>query len=251
MHILPKSFLLVCVLTSVAFTQSINVAVAANVSYAIEDIKIAFMKKYPDTRVKIILGSSGKLTAQIVHGAPYDVFMSANMLYPNTLYSKGLTQNKPVIYAQGGLSLLSKKSRDFSKGLDILLEEDISRIAVGNPITAPYGKASFEALKNANILEKVKKKIVYGESISQTLSYTIKATDIGIVASSALYSPKLKRFSQGIHWQKLNTTLYTPIDQGIVVLKRTKSSAVANDFYNFILGDTAKAIFLKYGYNTL
>ena len=168
-------------LSSLNATQ-IKVAVAANVSYAINSLIKEFNTQNPDVEVVVILGSSGKLTAQISHGAPYDLFMSANMKYPNKLYEKKIAKNKPVVYALGSLAILTTKNLDLSKNLDILKDKKIKRIAIANPKTAPYGIAAFEALKNANILDEVKAKFVYGESISQTVSYTVTATDIGIIA---------------------------------------------------------------------
>lgn len=223
----------------------IKVAVAANVSYAIDELVKEFNKTNPDTKIVVILGSSGKLTAQISHGAPYDVFISANMKYPNALYEKQKTANKPKVYALGSLALLSAQKRDLSHGIDILKNKNIKKIAIANPKTAPYGKAALEALKNANILKQTKKKFVYGESISQTLSYAIKATDLGIVAKSSLYSDKMSRFKKGINWIEINPKLYTPIKQGVVIVKNSNESKA---FYNFLLSEKARTIFTNYGY---
>jgi len=100
----------------------ISIAVAANVSYAIHPLIKAFNETHPKTTVHMILGSSGKLFAQISHSAPYDLFMSANMKYPNRLYEDNLTTEQPIIYAQGALALLSSKARNFDAGLNILTE---------------------------------------------------------------------------------------------------------------------------------
>ncbi|QOY52331.1 molybdate ABC transporter substrate-binding protein [Candidatus Sulfurimonas baltica] len=233
-------------ITSLSYAD-IKVAVAANVSYAIDDLIKEFNKTNPKTKVTITLGSSGKLTAQISNGAPYDLFMSANMKYPNKLYEKKLTSSKPAVYAQGSLALFSIKNLDFSKGIELLKYSEISRIAVANPKTAPYGKAAFEAFKNANLLEDIKSKFVYGESVSQTLSYTVTATDIGVVAKSSLYSPQLTMYKKGINWVEVDSKLYTPIDQGVVMIK---NSSEAKAFYDFILSQSAKKIFKNYGYKT-
>ena len=105
---------------------TINIAVAANVSYAIEDLKKEFKKEFPDTKINVILGSSGKLTAQITNGAPYMLFMSANMKYPAALYKNKIAITKPIVYAEGTLVMLSLKKQDFSKGLNLLLDEKIT-----------------------------------------------------------------------------------------------------------------------------
>lgn len=227
---------------------TINIAVAANVSYAIEDLKKEFNKEHPNTKVQVTLGSSGKLTAQIKHGAPYQIFMSANMKYPQALFQDKLAISEPLVYAKGSLAYLSTKKFDFSKGIELLNTKEISTIAIANPKTAPYGKATLEAMKNANIYESIKKKLIFGESISQTLSYCIIAADIGIVAKSALYSKKMSRYKKGINWFEVDKNLYSPISQGIVILKSAKDNNEVKAFYEFIFSKKAKIIFEKFGY---
>ena len=245
---MKKILLIVALLTLNLFANSINVAVAANVSYAIDELKEEFKKQYPDIDVRVILGSSGKLTAQIKNGAPYGLFMSANMKYPNALYNEKIATTKPIVYAQGTLAFLSVKKQDFSKGLALLKSKQIRRIAIANPKTAPYGIASRELLKNMNIYEELKSKFIYGESISQTVSYTLSAADVGIVATSSLYSPKMTQYKKDINWISLDSKLYTPIKQGIVLLKHAKNSKAYKAFYKFILSAKAKEILRKYGY---
>ncbi len=232
-------------LTSALYSNTINIAVAANVNYAMDSLIAEFNKTYPNTKVNVTLGSSGKLTAKIIHGAPYDIFMSANMKFPYAVYEKGLSVIEPKVYAYGSLAILSSKKRDLSKGIMLLKDENIKRIAIANPKTAPYGNASFEALKNAKILNKIKSKFIYGESISSTVSYTVIATDIGIVAKSSLYSSKMTRFKKNENWVEIDSKLYTPIKQGIVIIKNTKE---VKKFYDFILSKSAKEIFKSYGY---
>ncbi len=227
---------------------TINIAVAANVSYAIEDLKKEFKKSHPDTKINVILGSSGKLTAQIKNGAPYMLFMSANMKYPESLYRDGVAITKPIVYAEGSLVMLSLKKQDFSKGLNLLLDKKIKTIAIANPKTAPYGIVSREALKNAKIYETIKSKFVYGESISQTVAYTNTAADIGLIAKSALYSSKMSRYKKGVNWVEVNSKYYTPIEQGLVLLKDAKDSSEAKVFYDFLQSERAKNIFKDFGY---
>ena len=227
---------------------TIQIAVAANVSYAIDNLKKAFNETYPYTKVEVVLGSSGKLTAQIKHGAPYQLFMSANMKYPEALYKDKVAVSKPVIYAQGTLAYLSNKAQDFSKGMALLKDENIKKIAVANPKTAPYGKAAVEAMKNASVYEDVKNKFVFAESVSQTVSYTVIAADIGFIAKSSLYSPKMKRYKENINWKEVDPKLYTPIEQGMVILKKGESSSEVRAFYDFMLSVKAQKILTEFGY---
>lgn len=250
MRIFYRTFFFLLLVTSVS-AKSINVAVASNVSYAIVAITKEFKKLYPDTDVRIILGSSGKLTAQISNGAPFDIFMSADMKFPNALFAKRKALREPKVYAEGGVALLSSKKRDFSEGINIILDKKVRKIAIASPKTAPYGKASYEALQNLKLLQKVENKFVFAESISQTLSYTMVATDLGFVAHSALYAPKMKAFKEQEHWIALDASLYTPIKQGIVILENAKQNTDAKAFYDFVLSPQARKIFADFGYSTL
>ncbi len=241
----------ILILSTLSMAGVIRVAVSANVSYAIDSLKEEFNKKYPDTKVDITLGSSGKLTAQIKNDAPYHIFISANMLYPKTLYKDKIAITEPTIYAKGKLAYFSRKERNFSNPLALLESSEIKRIAVANPKTAPYGVATVEAFKNANILDKIRDKFIYGESISQTMTYSLMVADIGVIAKSLLYSPKMARFKENINWIEVNPKLYTPINQGIVLLKSAKDNREAKAFYDFMLSREAKKILEDFGYNTL
>ncbi|MCH9739594.1 MAG: molybdate ABC transporter substrate-binding protein [Epsilonproteobacteria bacterium] len=243
-----KPLLLILLLPFFSMAETIKVAVAANVSYAIDDLKKEFNKLYPDTKVQVTLGSTGKLTAQIKNGAPYQILMGANMMYPEKLYSEDYAVTRPLVYAQGSLAYLSSKKRDFSKGIALLKSDKIKKIAIANPKTAPYGIATAQALKNAKIYDEVKSKFVFAESISQTVTYAVKATDLGFIAKSSLYTPQMAHFKEGENWAELDPKLYTPINQGIVILKEGETSAEVSAFYAFIFSKKAEKIFKEFGY---
>ena len=234
--------------TQLLFAGEITIAVAANVSYALDELEAEFAKTNPNTKIRVIVGSSGKLVAQIKNGAPYGLFMSANMRYPQSLYSDGIATTKPTVYAQGALAYLSLKKQDFSKGIALLQDKNITTIAIANPQASPYGKAAVDAMHKAKLYDAIKSKLLYAESISQTVTYALRAADIGIIAKSSLYSPKMSRFQENIDWKTLNPKLYKPINQGIVLLKYAKNSQEYRAFYDFILSQRAKRIFQKYGY---
>jgi len=231
-------FLLLCVMG--VYAENILVAAAANTTYAMPEIIKSFNRQYPGIHVKLVLASSGKLTAQIMHGAPYDVFMSANMKYPNVLYKKGYAKTAPVVYAKGAIALFSVKNINLNDFKNALLNSKL--IAIANPKTAPYGRAAVEAMKSAGIYDKIAGKLVYAETVTAVIPYTINEADVGIVAKSALYSPKMKQYR---NFADVSAKLYKPINQGIILLDK-KDGALK--FYNFILSDKAKEIFKKYGY---
>ena len=230
------------------YSKNITIAVSANVSYAIDELNSEFNKIYPDIKVNTTLASSGKLTALIENNAPYGIFLSANVDYPNALYKSGKAITKPIIYANGVLSYISAKKIDFAHILDTLNSSSIQKIAIANPKTAPYGIATIEALKNAKIYKNIKDKFVYGHSISQTLFYSLNVTDIGIVAKSSLYSPNLKYLKKNRNYIDVNPKLYRPIKQAMVLLKYAKDNINYKLFYDFILSLKAKEVFRRYGY---
>jgi molybdate transport system substrate-binding protein len=243
-----KKTLLSLLFSLSAFAGEINIAVAANVSYAIDELKAVFAKHYPDTKVQVTLGSSGKLTAQIKNGAPFGLFMAANMKFPASLYADGIATTKPLVYAQGALAYLSAKPMDFSKGIALVADKSVSKIAIANPKTAPYGTAAVEAMQKGGVYDAVKSKFVFAESISQTVTYALTAADVGFIAKSSLYSPKMAQYKENVNWTSVDPALYTPIKQGIVLLKHAGESAEYKAFYDFMLSDEAKTILRNYGY---
>ena len=145
--------------------------------------------------------------------------------------------------------MLSSQRHDFNVSLAVLEENEIHKIAIANPKTAPYGQAAMEALKSLKLYEKVKSKLVYGESVSQTVIYATTAADIGLVAKSALFSPQMKKYIEGKHWIDVDKSLYTPIQQGMVMLKSAKENVEVKALYDFLLSVEAQNIFKNYGYD--
>jgi len=103
-------------------------------------------------------------------------------------------------------------------------------------------------MKNVKLYEAVKDKFVYGESISQTVTYAMTAADIGFIAKSSLFSPQMAHLKQGINWMEVDERLYTPIDQGMVLLKKGEDNDEAKSFYHFMLSKKAREILINYGY---
>lgn len=245
------------VLCSSIFAGEITVAAAANVTYAMGELVKEFNKTNPNTKVQVTLSSSGKLVSQIENGAPFDIFMSADMKFPQALFDKKLTSTAPVIYAQGALAMLSAKELDYSKGINVLNDSSITKIAIANPKTAPYGAAAVEAIKNAKI-NGAESKFVYAESISQAVTYATTATDIGFIAKSSLYEDNMSKYKEYKNWLTVDPKLYSSIDQGIVIIDHSNNLVgLINDkvkkeevkaFYDFILSSRAKKIFEDYGY---
>jgi len=234
-------------LVNLSFAQKLTIAAAANVQYALDELVNSFKKDYPGLKINKIISSSGKLTSQIVRGAPYDIFLSADMKYPWFVYKKGYAVTEPKVYAYGVLVLWSMKNIPLKKrGIAILLDKHIKRIAVPNPKNAPYGREAIRVLKHYKIYERIKSKIVYGESVSQTNQYIYrKLADIGFTSKSTVVSPKLRNRGK---WIEIDKKVYNPIEQGVVLLKQGKNNEYAKKFYDFIFTQKARLILKKYGY---
>lgn len=233
------------------FAVKIDIAVAANLAYVMPELKKAFAILHPDIDIQTSLASSGVLTAQIKHGARYGLFLSADMKYPNYLHKLGLSLKKPELYAQGSLALFSSRKLQCTQKMRCLYDKKIRRVALGNPKTVPYGKAALDALKKAGLYKGVKSKLIFAESIAQALSYTLTAADVGIIATSSLYSLKMKQYKKNSNWIEVDEALYQPIEQAMVLLKTEKSSEAYQLFYDFLKSAKAKTILKSYGYKTL
>lgn len=225
--------------------QNLRVAAAANLQSVIEALRIDFKKK-TGIAIEPIIGSSGKLVAQMKNGAPFDIFLSADMSFPDVLYKQGLTTKEPVVYAYGNLVICSTQNIGFVNWERVLLTPSIKRIVIANPDVAPYGAAAKEVLQKEDILDNVKSKLVFGESIAQVNTYIVTGVvDVGFTTQALINDPANKT---KLYWKAIDPKAYTPIRQGMVVLKRAEKNAGAIKFYRYLLSADAKRIFKKYGY---
>lgn len=244
--------LLKIVLTSLAFAsalaaQTITVATAANMKYAANDIAKAFTEE-SGIDVKIITGASGKLTQQIMSGAPYDVFLSADVEFPAKLAQGGFTTTPSQVYAYGTLILWSDSGADLSKGVAVVADPNVKKIAIANPKTAPYGIEAMNALKFYKQTDTAASKIVTAESISQVASYvTTKSVDVGFMAKSIVLSPEMKNVGK---WVEVDDKAYNTIDQAMVGLKNgtPENQIAAKKFIRFMSSPKALAILKTSGY---
>jgi molybdate transport system substrate-binding protein len=241
-------FLVLCgiLFTNELFAQALKVAAAANLQSVIQVLQKDFKQK-TGIEIEPIVGSSGNLVAQMHNGAPFDVFLSADMTFPKKLYDDGLTINAPVVYALGTLIICSTQDLGFENWERLLLTPHIKKIAIANPAIAPYGLAAQEALQHKGVYNDIKGKLVTGESISQVNTYiTTSVVEVGFTTQSLIKDPANKT---KLYWQAIDPKTYSPIEQGMVILKSSPNKQNADKFYKYMQGADAKKILEEYGYH--
>jgi len=227
--------------------QSLRVAVAANATFVLQQLKADFKKK-TGISIEVIGGSSGKLATQIKNGAPYDLFLSADMGFAEDVYKAGFSSIKPRIYASGSLIVCSSTGATLKNWKSLITDKNFGKVAIGNPALAPYGKAAEQAMNYYNIYKKAAPQLVFGESISQVNTYVLKkAVNIGFTTESLVYELPS---NSGMKWLRVDPVAYKPIHQGVVLLKHADSNLLnCKRFYDYLFSAAAKKIFKAYGYS--
>ncbi len=233
---------------NLAVAEEITIAAASDLNFAFKEI-VSEYEKASGNHVKLTLGSSGNFYAQIQNGAPFDIYFSADIAYPRKLEEAGLTVPGSLYhYAVGRIVLWTGKEAhlDLSKGLEILGEPRIKKIAIANPKHAPYGRAAVAAMEHAEVYDRVKDKLVLGENISQAAQFVESgAADVGIIALSLALAPPMQ--AAGHYWE-IPADAYPPIEQGAVILMGGKNQESAKAFLSFIQGAEGQTMMKRYGF---
>ncbi|MCF6240347.1 MAG: molybdate ABC transporter substrate-binding protein [Bacteroidales bacterium] len=228
--------------------NTVTVAAAANLRYALDNINKAFEKK-TGIKIEMSTASSGKLTAQIQNGAPYELFLSANKKYPDYLYENGFALTEPKRICRGILVLWTTKDIPIEQSLNNLCSLKIKSLAIANPQNAPFGMAALETLKSLNVYKCFKSKIIYTENVSQISQYVVNQNaDIGFTSKSIVLSTQLKAKGK---WIRLADTLYKPINEYVILTKNAANKKNAKSYYQFLFSEEAQKIFKENGYETL
>lgn len=244
-----KMLAALCLLTMAAVAQAepLTVAIAANLKYVFDDLSAEF-KKETGIETQSVLNASGKIAAQVRNGAPFDVFLSADMEFPEKLYKDGYAVTPPKPYAYGLLVLWTEKDVDLAKGVPGLADASVGKVAIANPKLAPFGRQAMKALDYYKVGAAVEPKLVYAESITQVSQYVdSKAADVGFSAKSIVIAPETAGKGK---WVEVPAESYEPIAQGMVILKHgaAANAESSRKFYDFVLSAKARDIFAKYGY---
>lgn len=230
--------------------KPIIVAVASNFVEPMREIQKKF-EVDTDFKVKISSGSSGKMAAQIMQGAPFDVFLSADQAKPQWLYQQGLAET-PFTYAKGVLVLWSANPLTVDDQGTILMTHAFHRLAMANPKLAPYGRAAESVLLKLNILSLKqpnlnRHRIVSGENVAQTFQFIASGNaDVGLVAQSQVLMKGQLR--SGSYW-KIPVDWYAPILQDATLLTRAKEKPAARAFVEYLRAESTRQLIQSFGYS--
>lgn len=247
---LPAFLLAFLLAGTFAFPQEITVAAAADMSTALPQLADAYTKETQQV-VKLSFGASGNLTNQIRNGAPFDVFFSADEEYPEQLINERLASRDTLYrYAVGRLVLWvpNDSPLDLPKlGIKALLEPSVKKISIGNPATAPYGRAAKAALEYFGIYGQVSSRLVIGENISQAAQFVESGNaQAGLIALSHALAPAMK--NKGRYWT-IPLDAYPTLNQAAVVLSKSKQQDAARKFLDFLHSSEAASLLTSYGFS--
>ncbi|MDR0664297.1 MAG: molybdate ABC transporter substrate-binding protein [Helicobacteraceae bacterium] len=224
--------------------SDITVAAAASYKNALTEV----VEAYKGGKVETVFAASGKLTQQIGEGAEFDVFMSADLKYPQEIVKNGWASGDVIATVENKLILWSR-SIDLKKGLDVLTDKSVKQIAIANPKTAPLGAAAAQALEKAGLYKKIESKIVQGDNISQATTFVESgAAEVGITGYSVVADIIAKGEGK---YEYIDSKLYDPLLYGTVIIKSSKKQEEAQKFVAFLKSDAAIKIFDKHGLSVI
>ncbi len=229
-----------------AQAQEMTIAAASDLKFALDDIHTEFRKSFPNDKVNVIYGSSGKFSQQIEHGAPFDLYFSASKKYPDDLAQKGFAATEPKLYALGRVVLWSARHDATSISLKDLTDDKYRKVAIASPDHAPYGVRAMEALKHEGVWEALQAKIVIGENIAHTAQLIEQgAADIGIIAYALALNPQLAKKGG---YTMIPQEMHQHLEQAYIITNKGKDNSVAYRFADFMTTKKAHEIMIKYGF---
>jgi len=229
------------------------IAAAASLRFALPELAARFAED-GGGGVEISFGSSGSLARQILRGAPYDLFLSADESYVDMLVDRGAAGDRGVVYAVGRLALFLPRHSPLSLGVppgdevrelvEVLDDPRLERLAIANPRHAPYGRAAREALREIGIWERLEPHLVIGENVAQAAQFTLtEAVQAGLIAHSLAVSPA---FAEKGTYALVPASLHRPLRNRMVLLPG--AGETARRFYAFMTTPPAQAILVRFGF---
>jgi molybdate transport system substrate-binding protein len=230
--------------------RPVRIAAASDLRFGLEEVVARLRKVQPALDVQVTYGSSGTFFAQLVNGAPFDLFMSADTDYPKQLAARGLTRaGSEFTYAIGRLAVWvpAASPLDVEKhGFQVLVDPRVRHVSIANPATAPYGRAAEAAMRQAMVYDRVKPALVLGENVAQALQFVQSGSaEVGVVALSLAIAPIVK--DSGRYWI-VPLDLYPRMEQGGVILKAAVDADAARAVRTFLIGAEGRSILKRYGF---
>ena len=228
--------------------ESVTVAAAADLVYCMPELNARFAGIRPEADVTTSVGSSGIFFAQIRNGAPFDVYLSADMSFPRRLIAeKAVDANGLTPYAIGRIVVWTMRpDLDIKAGIRSLVNPAVSRIAIANPAHAPYGRAAKAAMENAGIWKDVESRVVMAENIAQTRQFVQTGNaEIGIIALSLAMAPAMKGVGRYV---LVPEGAHPRLEQGAVLTNQGAQNPAARAYLDFLKSRQARSIFEKYGF---
>lgn len=240
--------LLLTIMSLPAAAADIHVAAASDLTFCLQELNAIYKKANPGANVVLTTGSSGKFFAQIQNGAPFDVYMSADMEYPRKLADAGMADRNSLFqYGVGQIAVWSTDPRvDVSKGVAMLADAATGKVAIANPAHAPYGRAAQAAMEKAGVWKSVQPKLVIGENISQAAQFVQTGNaQAGIIAVSLLKAPTMTGVGK---YAVVPQAMHPPIEQGAVLTAKGKTNPDAGRYIAFLKSAEARAVFDRFGF---
>jgi molybdate transport system substrate-binding protein len=250
-RILSFAVVIAC-LAQIVAQEPLRVAAAADLQPVLPPILEQF-RQSTGIKADVTYQASAALTAQIQNGAPFDLFLSADLGYPKRLIDAGLADaagsadsTTPITYARGTLVLWTRKDSKLPPpSLDLLRSPELERLAIANPDRAPYGRAAVAALTSLKLYDTLKPKLITAENIAQTAQFVDSGNvDAGLISLTSALTPHLA--SAGSYFV-IPRDLYPPIEQGAVIISKTSQRAAAHELLDFLLSPPVQAQFAKSG----
>ena len=240
---LAAGFLLASLPLSAA---TLTLAAASDLRFVLTELIATYRQSEPEVSIDPVYGSSGMLLTQIQQGAPYDLYFSADISYPRLLVEQGLAASAVHSYACGRLVLWRAGPKLPAFTLADLASDSIKRLAIANPKHAPYGQRAIEVLQSLGVYERLQARLVIGENVTQAAQFAQSGTvDAGIIALSLALAPS---FQQSGNYTLIPARLHQPLDQGLVITRRTQNLAAAQSFAGYLQTKAARTIFQRFGF---
>lgn len=242
----PLTLVASLLLSAAAQAGEVKVAVAANFAQAMKEIATGFERE-TGHKVNLTQGATGKFYAQIVNGAPFEVFLSADDEVPSRLVREGkAVSGTQFTYAIGRLALWSPDANLVDQGGGVLKTEKFKFLSIANARVAPYGRAAVQTMQKLGVLTAVEPRVVQGESITQAHQFVSSGNaQLGFVALSQIWeNGKLKPGSAWI----VPEAMHDQLKQDAVLLSQAKDSVAARALLDYLKSDKAKKLIERYGY---